>query len=567
MSQPYQENLPAGTITFLLTDIEGSTELWEKNPESMRLALIRHDAIFDAAVDGHSGVHVRPRGEGDSRFAVFQDAVNAVSAAVEIQIKMASEAWEMPTPLRVRIGLHTGVADLRMGDYYGSAVNRSARLRGLGHGGQSLVSLATKELVQDSLPEGVSLEDLGYHNLKGLARPENVFQLSIEGRSQEFPPLQSLENLPNNLPAQTTQFIGRDEEVAEIQGIFDEHDVRLITLTGPGGTGKTRLSQEAAGEMMDDYPEGTYFIPLAPISDPDLVPSAIARTLGVREGGGLPPLDNLKSYLKDKRMLLILDNFEQVMDATRAVSELLLAAPGLKLIITSRIPLRIRGEQEYPVPPLEVPSRQMELEDISEIDCVQLFVALAQAANPRFELNEQNAAAVAEICRKLDGLPLAIEIAAARSRMLSPQAMLKRLDESLKLLTGGPKDLPARQQTLRGAIDWSYDLLDAPERTLFARLGVFVGGFTLEAAEAVCNPQDDLDVLSGVETLMDNSLIKIADAGEDEPRFGLLQTIREYALEKLQDNRELDDMRGRHATYFNQQSEKIMWDLYANIFS
>jgi predicted ATPase/class 3 adenylate cyclase len=564
MSQEIREELPTGTITFLLTDIEGSTELWEQHPEAMRNALVRHDSIFDAAVDGHSGVHVRPRGEGDSRFAVFQDAVNAVEAAVEVQEKLASEKWDMPSPLRVRIGLHTGVADLRMGDYYGSAVNRSARLRGLGYGGQSLISLTTKELVQDNLPEGVSLEDLGSHSLKGLARPENIFQLLIPGLPQEYPPLITLENLPNNLPAQTTQFIGRVEELAKINEIIKKPEIRLLTLTGPGGTGKTRLSQEAAGEMLEDYPDGIYFIPLAPISDPDLVPTSIARTIGVREGGGLPPLENLKAYLRDKHMLLILDNFEQVMDAASATSELLLASPNLKLIVTSRIPLRVRGEQEYPVDTLDVPSTTMETEELSEIECVQLFIALAQAANPRFEFNQANAAAVAEICRRLDGLPLAIEIAAARSRMLSPQAMLKRLDDSLKLLTGGPKDLPARQQTLRGAIDWSYDLLETPERMLFARLGVFVGGFTLEAAEAVCNQQDELDVLSGVEILMDNSLIKVSSAEDDEPRFELLQTIREYALEKLQENGELDDLRGRHAAYFNQQAEEVMWNLYGN---
>jgi len=564
MAEQNRKDLPTGTITFLLTDIEDSTRLWEQNPESMRGVLIRHDAIFDKAVDGHAGVHVRPRGEGDSRFAVFRDAVNAVAAAVEIQEKMASEAWEMPDPLRVRIGLHTGNADLRMGDYYGSAVNRSARLRGLGYGGQSLLSLTTKELVQDSLPQDVYLEDLGFHSLKGLSRPENVFQLLIPGLPRDFPPLKSIDNLPNNLPAQTTQFIGRDEEVAEIQSLFDERNIRLITLTGPGGTGKTRLSQESAAEMLDGFPDGIYFIPLAPISDPELVPSTIARTIGVREGGGLPPLDNLKSFLKDKQMLLILDNFEQVMDAASAINEMLLAAPNLKLVITSRIPLRIRGEQEYPVQPLEVPRAQMEVDDLLQTECVQLFVTLAQAANPRFEVNDQNAAAVGEICRRLDGLPLAIEIAAARSRMLSPQAMLKRLDESLKLLTGGPRDLPARQQTLRGAIDWSYDLLAAPDQTLFARLGIFVGGFTLEAAEAVCNSNNELDVISGVETLLDNSLVKTASSPDEEPRFELLQTIREYALEKLSHTGELELLRGLHAGYYTQASEQIMVHLYAD---
>ena len=563
MPQPFQEELPTGTITFLLTDIEGSTELWEQNSESMRAALIRHDAIFDAAVDTHSGVHVRPRGEGDSRFAVFQNAVFAVAAAVEIQQNMASEAWDTPDPLRIRIGMHTGFADLRMGDYYGSAVNRSARMRGLGHGGQSLLSLTTKELVQDNLPTGVIFTDLGYHTLKGLSRPENVFQLVIPGLSLEFPPLKSLENLPNNLPAQTTEFIGRKGEVEEIVEHLSKRSVRLLTLTGPGGTGKTRLSQETAAEMLEYFPDGVFFIPLAPISDPELVPTTIARTIGVREGGGLPPLENLKSYLGDKHLLLLLDNFEQVMEATVIVSELLAAAPDLKLILTSRIPLQVRGEQEFPVPPLELPGTDVALEEIASIECVQLFVALTQAANPSFELNRENAAAVAEICRRLDGLPLAIEIAAARSRILSPQAMLKRLDESLKLLTGGPRDLPVRQQTLRGAIDWSYDLLETADRTLFARLGVFVGGFTLEAAEAVCNPNDQLDVFTGIETLLNNSLLKLANPNDDEPRFESLQTIREYALEKLIDNGELDEMRQQHAEYFNQKSEEFMWQLYS----
>jgi predicted ATPase len=529
----------------------------------MRAALIRHDAIFDAAVDVHSGVHVRPRGEGDSRFAVFQDAVFAVAAAVEIQQNMASETWGTPDPVRVRIGLHTGVADLRMGDYYGSAVNRSARMRGLGYGGQTLLSLTTKELAQDNLPADVSFADMGYHTLKGLSRPENVFQLVIPGLALEFPPLKSLENLPNNLPAQTTQFIGRQDEVEEIVENLSNRSVRLLTLTGPGGTGKTRLSQETAAEMLEYFPDGVFFIQLAPISDPELVPTTIARTIGVREGGGLPPLENLKSYLGDKHLLLLLDNFEQVMDATVIVSELLAAAPDLKLILTSRIPLQVRGEQEYPVPPLDVPGTDVALEEMAGIECVQMFVALTQAANPSFEFNRENAAAVAEICRRLDGLPLAIEIAAARSRMLSPQAMLKHLDESLKLLTGGPRDLPARQQTLRGAIDWSYDLLEPADRTLFARLGVFVGGFTLEAAEAVCNPSDQLDVFTGIETLLNNSLLKLANPNADEPRFELLQTIHEYALEKLVDNGELDEMRQQHAEYFNQKSEEFMWQLYS----
>ena len=563
MSQENQKDLPTGTITFLLTDIESSTALWEQNPDSMQGALVRHDAIFDAAVDGHSGVHVRPRGEGDSRFAVFQDAADAVAAAVEIQTNLAAEEWDLPSPLMVRLGMHTGVADLRMSDYYGSAVNRSARLRGLGHGGQALLSLTTKELVQDNLPAGVLLEDMGTHQFKGLSRPENVYQLLIPGLPQEFPPLISIDNFPNNLPAQTTQFIGRETEIDQIVGIIREQKSRLLTLTGPGGTGKTRLSQEAAREMLEDFQDGIFFIPLAPINDPELVPSVIARTIGVREGGGLPPQDNLKAYLRDKQILLILDNFEQVLDATNGVNDLLLVAPGLKMIVTSRIPLHVRGEQEYPVQPLEIPSREMNSDEIAQIECVQLFIVLARAINPGFELNEKNTLAIAEICRRLDGLPLAIEIAAARSRMLSPQAMLKRLGESLKLLTGGPKDLPARQQTLRGAIDWSFDLLEVPDQILFARLGVFVGGFNLDAAEAVCSPHGELDVISGVETLLENSLVKTVSNQDEEPRFELLQTIREYALEKLNLNGELEDTRALHAGYFTEKSEEIMFHLYA----
>ena len=564
MPMPLHEKLPTGTITFLLTDIEGSTELWEQNQESMRGALIRHDAIFDAAVEVHSGVHVRPRGEGDSRFAVFQNAADAVAAAVEIQQNMASETWGTPTTVLVRIGLHTGVADLRMGDYYGSAVNRSARLRGLGHGGQTLLSTATKELVQDHLPTSVSLADMGYHTLKGLSRPENVFQLVIPGLSLEFPPLKSLENLPNNLPAQTTEFIGRQEEVDEVVENMLNGRLRLLTLTGPGGTGKTRLSQEAAAEMLENFPDGVFFVPLAPISDPELVPTTIARTIGVREGGGRPPLENLKTYLENKHMLLLLDNFEQVTDAAGVAAELLASAPKLELMVTSRVPLQIRGEQEFPVPPLAVPEKDAALEDLASIECVRMFVVHAQAANPRFEFGKENAAAVAEICRRLDGLPLAIEIAAARSKLLSPQAMLKRLDDSLKLLTGGARDLPSRQQTLRGAIDWSYDLLEPDDQTLFSRLGVFVGGFTLEAAEAICNPNDQLDVFTGVETLLNNSLLRLANPDEDEPRFELLQTMRDYALEKLGDSGELEHMRAQHAGYFNQLSEGVMWQLYSD---
>ena len=343
--------LPTGTLTFLFTDIEGSTELWERASEAMGPAMARHDALFEGLVESHSGYNVRPRGEGDSRFAVFPDAVDAIAAAVAVQRAMVAEPWETPDRLRIRMGLHTGVADLRSGDYYGSVVNRCARLRGLGHGEQVLLSLTTRELVADALPAGVSVVDKGHHTLKGLARPENVFQLLIPGLPAEFPPLKSLQNLPNNLPVQPTTFIGRQRELEQVLVQISDPSLRVLTLTGPGGAGKSRLSLEAAADLLELFLDGVYFISLAPISDPALVPTTIAQTIGVREGGGLPPLENLKTYLRDKQMLLVLDNFEQVTGAAAAVAELLAAAAGLKVLVTSRIPLRIRGEHELPVPP------------------------------------------------------------------------------------------------------------------------------------------------------------------------------------------------------------------------
>jgi predicted ATPase/class 3 adenylate cyclase len=549
-------NYPTGTITFLMTDIEGSTSLWDQHPEVMRAAMSRHDELIERAVAAHDGLIVRPRGEGDSRFAVFESAVNAVRAAAAIQAALLDGFAEHTFPLRIRSGLHTGAADWRDGDYYGTAVNRCARIRGLAHGGQTLVSAAVAELVRDDLPRGVELIDLGTHRLKGLARPETVFQLWLPNLPNDFPPLLSIDAMPGNLPSQPAPIIGRRRELADVAGLLSREDVRLVTLTGPGGTGKTRLSLEAGHGLSDRFSHGVFFVDLAPIGDASLVPTTIAHALGLREGGGRPPFDSLKEYLADKKLLLILDNLEQIIAAAPFVAQLLAGAPQVKILVTSRIPLQIRGEREYPLSTLPLPPAAPALApaDLLGYEAVQLFVQQAQAARPAFELGPANAAAVVAICRRLDGLPLAIQIAAARIRMLPPEAILKRLDRSMTLLVGGAADLPTRQQTVRNAIEWSFNLLQPEEKILFARLSVFVGGFTLENVEAVCNPKNDLDIFTNVETLLLNSLVRQIEWVGDEPRFDMLQTIRDYALEMLDTSGELESIRSAHANYFATRS-------------
>jgi predicted ATPase/class 3 adenylate cyclase len=556
--------LPTGTLTFLFTDIEGSTELWELNPQAMGQVMVRHDEIIEEHVHANKGQIVRPRGEGDSRFAVFPQAGEAIQAAVEIQQSFATESFDGLGPLKVRIGMHTGHADLRLGDYYGSTVNRCARIRGIGHGGQCLLSLVTAELAKEQLPLGISLVDMGVHRLKGLQYEERIFQLSIPDLPDSFPPLKSLSVYQNNLPVPPTAFIGRTADLKEVMSLLGQTDVRLLTLTGPGGTGKTRLSLEIAAEMLGEYPQGVFFVDLAPISDPALVATTIAHTMGIREGGGRPPLENLKDYLADRRMLLLLDNFEQVIDAAPLIAELLSEAPHLNLLVTSRIALQIRGEREYPVSPLSLPVgvHPDSSETLLESDAIQLFIQQAQAVKPGFQLTTANATTLVEICRRLDGLPLAIEIAAARVRMLSPSVLLKRLDQSLQLLVGGAKDLPNRQQTLRNAIDWSFNMLEPEVQSLFIRLSVFAGGFDLESAGAICNSDSELDVYLGVEKLLENNLLRQADSVSDEPRFDMLQTIRDYAGEKLTVAGEQDDLRRAHGLHFSQQAELMGLHVY-----
>src|SRR5215204_6403418 len=442
-----------GTITYLFTDVEGSTSLWEKNPNAMSEALSRHDEILRTSIKAHYG-HVF-KTVGDAFHATFSTAPDALEAALEAQRTLLEEDWAETGPLRVRMALHTGAAERREGDYFGPTLNRVARLLSAGHGEQVLLTLSTRELVRDALPEESGLRDLGERRLKDLSRPEHVFQITGPGLRSEFPPLETLDLRRNNLPAQPTPLVGRERELDETLGLLRRPEVRLLTFTGPGGTGKTRLGLQAAAELTDEFEDGVFFVALATIADPALVAPTIARTLELTEGGNQSPEDLLKGYLRDRQTLLLLDNFEQVLESAHLLDALLSAASDLKILATSRTPLRLYGEHEFPVPPLSLPDAESlpPVESLAQYEAVRLFVDRASAVRPDFSLTEENAPAVVEICARLDGLPLAIELAAARIKLLPPQAMLPRLGNRLKLLTGGARNLPERQRTLRGAIE------------------------------------------------------------------------------------------------------------------
>ena len=548
-------DLPTGTVTFLFSDIEGSTRLLGQLGERYPPILETHQRLLRGALAAGGGREVST--EGDSMFFVFPSAPQAVAAAVKGQRALGAHKWPEDGVIRVRMGLHTGEGILGADNYVGIDLHRAARIMAAGHGGQILLSEATRGVVEHSLAEGVTLRELGEHRLKDLAQPERLYQVVAEGLEAGFPRPRTLERT-TNIPPQLTSFVGRRREIEEVKERLRE--TRLLTLTGPGGTGKTRLSIQVASEVLEDLEDGAFFVALAPITDPDLVVPTIAKALGLREEAHRPTIETVSEYLEEKNLLLVMDNFEQVLGAAPSVGELLTAGQGFKVLATSREALGLNGEQEYLVPPLGLPDvdHLPSLEALSQYEAVALFIDRARAVKPGFSATNENAPAIAEICARLDGLPLAIELAAARVKVLAPQAILKRLGHRLKLLASGARDLPTRQQTLRGAIDWSYDLLDEQERTFFARLSVFVGGFTLEAAEAVCDPGGDLsfDTLEGIASLTNKSLLRQMDTGEGESRFFMLETIREYASDRLAEAPEAGEVAARHAAFFLSLAEK-----------
>ena len=545
----------AGTPTFLFTDIEGSTRLLQHLGDRYSALLDEHRALIATAVEQAGGRVVGT--EGDSFFCSFPTGAGGVSAAANAQRALETHEWPQDARIRVRMGVHTGEAVESKGDYVGLAVHQAARIMAAAHGGQVLVSEATRRLVQN-LPEGTELRDLGERRLKDLAAPERLYELVIDGLQDRFPPLRTLDTRANNLPIQLTSFVGR-AELAAAREAFTE--TRLLTLTGPGGTGKTRLALQLAAEMSDEFADGVFFVGLDSIVDVDLVPSAVASALSITAGGAKGPLDAVIDFLAKKQMLLLLDNFEQVVEAAPDVNRLLREAPNVKLLVTTRVVLRVYGEREFPVPPLGLPpadADKLTAEEALRYEAVELFVDRARAVQPSFALTDDSAPLVVDICLRLDGLPLAIELAAARTRALPLAAIHARLDQHLSLLTGGSRDLPGRQQTLRGAIDWSYNLLEPADRRLFQRFSIHSGGAFLTQADAVCGPPAELgeDVLDGLSSLSDKSLVKPDLAMAEDPRFAMLVTIRDYAHERLAASDELDSLARRHALVYLEFAER-----------
>ncbi|MFN2519837.1 MAG: adenylate/guanylate cyclase domain-containing protein [Candidatus Limnocylindria bacterium] len=561
MSVP--ESLPTGTVTFLFTDIEGSTALLQRlGTERYDEVLSAHtDALRRAFADGGALVRV----EGDALFIVFPSAPKAVAAAAAAQRALAGQSFPYGSEVRVRMGLHTGegtAASVRAGaDYVGIDVHRAARIAAAGHGGQVLISDATRSLVEHALSDGVTLRDLGEHRLKDLPAPEHVYQLVVDGLPSEFPPIRDVGDAASSIPAQLTSFVGREREIEE--GSKALAGARLLTLTGPGGTGKTRLSIEIAARVGTAFPDGTHWVPLASILDPDLVLPSIGAALGLADSGSRPMRERVIEHVRAKRALFVVDNFEQVLAAAGDIGEILHAAEGVKAIVSSRAPLRVYGEREFPVPPLAVPDDAgRDAETVSHYESVRLFIDRAVAVKPDFRVTNDNAPAVAEICARLDGLPLAIELAAARVKLLPPAAMLARLDRSLTMLSGGARDLPERQRTLHGAIAWSYDLLEPGSRRLFERVSIFAGGAWLEQMEAVCGDADEpgIDIFEDLATLVDNSLLRQREIDGDA-RFQMLVTIRAFALGRLEASDEAANMARRHAAAYLALAERSALEL------
>jgi predicted ATPase/class 3 adenylate cyclase len=558
-----------------MTDVEESTRLWEVDRGAMAVALARHDAIVAEAVVGVGGVLVKTRGEGDSTFAVFGRATDAVGAAVWALRGLAGEAWPPSVRISVRAALHSGEVEERDGDYYGPAVNRCARLRAVAHGGQVLLSQTTAELVRDRLPGGVTLADLGVHRLKDLTAPEHVFQLCHPDLKGDFPPLDSLDSLPHNLPIQLTTLVGREHETVEVRQLLAGN--RLVTLTGAAGCGKTRLALQVAAEALAEVPDGVWLTDLASLPDPALVLSAVAQALGVREGTtpslqpdvsepARPLLELVVEHVASKRLLVVLDNCEHLLGACAQVVEMLLrAGPGVRVLCTSREPLGLGVETTWRVPSLGTPDagHLVPSGELAKYEAVRLFLERAAQREPGFALSERSAPAVAQICQRLDGIPLAIELAAARVRVLTPEQIASRLDDRFTLLTGGSRVALERHQTLRAAVDWSYDTLGEAERMLLRRVSVFAGGFSLEAAEGACafGQLAAPDVVDLLGQLIDKSLLTM-EPHRDRARYRLLETIRQYGQERLVAAGEVEEQRERHQQYFLAWAERTrprMW--------
>jgi len=540
--------LPTGTVTFLFTDLAVSTRLWDVEPDAMRDALARHDEILRDAVETHDGVVVK--GRGDGIHAAFATAEAAVRAAIACELAVEAEAWSVSEPLRVRIGLHTGVAELRDGDYFGSAVNRAARLEAIAHGGQIVCSQATADLALDVLAEGVEFVDLGEHRLRDLARPERVCQVSANGLQQQFGALASVDAFATNLPVQLTSFIGRDADVVAVAQALENS--RLVTLTGVGGVGKTRLAIQVAAELSPAFAHGVWLCELAATSDPDLLAQVVVATMGVQPRAGRSLAESVCDYLSGKHVLIVLDNCEHLLDAAAEIAEaILLAAPRVRVLATSREGLAVAGEHVRPVRPLGI-ATESNLEAIAACEAVRLFAERAAAAHPSFVVDSTNATFVAEICRRLDGIPLAVELAAARVTSMGTGEIAALLDDRFRLLTGGRRRGIERHHTLRATIEWSYALLGERERVVFDRLGVFAESFDADAATTVAGGDEVAawDMREVLDDLAAKSMIVLEDGPQATRRFRLLETLRQYALERLDDSGCTEDYRRRHAEHY-----------------
>jgi predicted ATPase/class 3 adenylate cyclase len=548
-------SLPTGTVTFLFSDMEGSTRLLQNlGPARFGDLLEQHNALLRAAFARHGGTE---RGtQGDSFLVMFPEAPAAVTAAAEAQAALARAEWPAATPVRVRMGLHTGVGTLGGDDYVSVDVNRAARVAGAAHGGQVILSDATRALTETALPPGTSLRSLGEHRLKDLPTPEHLHQLIVEGLPSEFPPPLTLGRATGDLPARVTSFIGREAELEELASLLADN--RLVTLTGPGGTGKTSLALELARQQAIDFMHGAWYVPLESVDEPGLVGAATAARLGLVESAGASAIERLGGFLRDREILLVLDNFEHLLDAAPLVAELLAGSPGLRVVVTSRAALRIAAEQEFPVRPLGVPDEAASSASQPGGDAVQLFLERARRVRPGYEPSADDLDAIGDIVRRLDGLPLGVELAASRVALLAPRQIADRLARQLDLPGGGGRDQPERQRTMAGAITWSHDLLSGPERRLLARLSVFVGDFGLDEAEVVCGPAAALgmDVFDGLAKLVEHSLL-IAQPSLLGARFRLLDTVRMFAAERLDELAETTALRDRHVAAYLAIAERV----------